>query len=82
MYYMYILWSEKSNKYYIGSTKDVAVRLAQQNAGKSASTRNYLPWKLVYTESFNTIGEARQREQQIKSWKNPKYMEKILNIFS
>ncbi|MHB8105018.1 MAG: GIY-YIG nuclease family protein [Dehalococcoidales bacterium] len=80
MFYMYILQSEISNRYYIGSTKDIAVRLAQHNAGRSKSTRNYRPWKLVYTETFITINKARQRELQIKSWKNPAYMQKTLKL--
>jgi putative endonuclease len=82
MYYVYILRSELHNRYYIGSTKDAAIRLAQHNAGKSISTRKNRPWKIIYTEPFETLNKARQREQQIKSWKNPGYMEKTLTINS
>ena len=82
MFYVYILRSELSNQYYIGSTKDVTIRLAQHNAGKSIWTKNHRPWKVIYTEAFETLNKARQREQQIKSWKNPSYMEKTLGIHS
>jgi hypothetical protein len=34
----------------------------------------------VYSEPYNTLAEARRRELQIKSWKNPKYMRSALNI--
>ena len=71
MFFMYILQSELTGQYYIGSTKDVLVRLAQHNAGKTASTKGHRPWKLVYTESYETLPEARQRERQVKAWKNP-----------
>ncbi|MDP2918981.1 MAG: GIY-YIG nuclease family protein, partial [Dehalococcoidia bacterium] len=33
MFYVYILQSEKSGRYYIGSTGDIPTRLAQHNAG-------------------------------------------------
>ncbi len=80
MYYMYILQSEQTSRYYIGSSYDVAVRLAEHNAGKTLSTKSKIPWKLIYTESYSSRQEARQRERQIKSWKNPSYMLKTLGL--
>ena len=80
MLYTYVLRSESSNRYYIGSTKDIARRIAQHNSGKNRSTKSYRPWKLVYSESFQTLAEARQRELEIKSWKSRKYMEEALRI--
>ena len=80
MFYTYVLLSELNNRYYIGSTKDISRRVAQHNDGKSRSTKSYRPWKLVYSESFQTLAEARQREREIKSWKSHEYMEKALRI--
>jgi len=80
MFYTYVLLGESSNRYYIGSTKDISRRLAQHNGGKSTSTKSYRPWKLVYSESFQTLAEARQREREIKSWKSHEYMKKTLGI--
>jgi putative endonuclease len=80
MFFLYILRSESTGKYYIGATKNVSIRLAQHNAGGTSSTKRYRPWKLVHTEAFDTLREARQREKQIKSWKNPAYMVKTLGI--
>jgi len=82
MFSLYILQSEQTGQYYIGSTKHISTRLAEHNAGKNASTRRYRPWKLIYTETYETLSEARQREKQIKSWKNPAYMIKTLSISS
>ena len=80
MFYVYVLRSEPDGRYYVGSTKDVNLRLAQHNSGMTLSTRKGRPWKLVLSETFGTLGEARRREQQIKSWKNPDYMVKALKL--
>jgi putative endonuclease len=80
MYSVYILRSELNERYYIGSTKDIKTRLSRHNAGHTPSTKAYRPWKLVYSESFSNLRDARKREQEIKSWKNPKYMAKILRF--
>ena len=80
LHFVYVLHSEKSRRYYIGSSKDVEQRLAQHNSGMMRSTRPHRPWLLMYTESHETLVEARRRESQIKSWKNPSYMERTLGL--
>jgi len=80
MGYLYILQSESTGRYYIGSTIDVAIRLFRHNAGHHISTKAFRPWKLVYTESFDTLVEARRGERQIKAWKNTGYLVKILGL--
>jgi putative endonuclease len=80
MFFVYILFSEQSKCYYIGSTKDLTLRLARHNAGHTPSTKAFRPWKLVYSESFFYLSDARKREQTIKNWKNTNYMVKKLGI--
>jgi putative endonuclease len=80
MFYTYVLHSELNGRFYIGSTKDLTARLSQHNSGKTPSTRAYRPWKLVYSEPFPSSVAARQREKQIKGWKNRDYLVKSLNI--
>ena len=80
MYFVYVLYSEKVRRYYIGSSKDVEQRLAQHNSGMMRPTRPLRPWQLVYTEAHETLVEARRRELQIKSWKSPVYMERVLGL--
>ena len=65
-YTVYILQSEATFRYYVGHTDDVPKRLIQHNSGVNKSTRNGVPWKLIYTEVFNTRSEAMKRELQIK----------------
>ena len=42
-------------------------RLKRHNRGKVRSTKAYIPWKVVYTEEFQTKSEAYQREMFFKS---------------
>jgi len=78
VFFVCILQSERTGRYYIGSTEDVARRLSEPNAGKTKSTRAFAPWKLVHVESFPTRSEAVQREQQIKRMKSRSWIERVV----
>jgi Predicted endonuclease containing a URI domain len=67
MHYLYILLSEAKNKTYTGVADDVNKRLAEHNSGKVKSSRPYCPYKIIHTESFETLKEARQKERFYKS---------------
>jgi putative endonuclease len=82
MFYVYILKSLSTGRFYIGSTEDTVNRLTEHNSGEVKATRSYRPWTIVYTETFSTRSEAYRRERQIKAWKNPDYMRKRLGINS
>ena len=78
MYYIYIIKSAKSGKYYVGCTDNVNRRIKEHNKGQSKYTRNKGPWMLEYTEEYITLSEARKRELTIKSWKKRKSIEKLI----
>lgn len=80
MYFVYILQSQKSSRYYIGSTQDLNERLFMHNAGKVPSTRNKGPWFLSYSEQLETRSQARKRELQIKSYKGGEAFKKLIKI--
>jgi putative endonuclease len=63
---VYILQSETSKRFYIGSTDDLLRRLSEHGRGHSLATRGPGPWKLVYKEEFHQLLEARRRELRIK----------------
>ncbi len=68
MYYVYLLVSEKGERY-IGYTKDLRRRLEEHNAGLNRSTRGR-KWELVYYEAYREERLARRRERRLKvSWK-------------
>ena len=64
--YVYIL-SCSDRSLYTGWTNNLEKRLRAHNEGKGAKyTRNRLPVKLVYHETFASRKEAMKREYQIK----------------
>ena len=74
MFYTYIIQSETTGKYYIGSTQDLEARINTHNDPLSpaykSTKRMKGPWKLVYSEKYSTRSEAIIREREIKSWKS------------
>ncbi|MEW5745232.1 MAG: GIY-YIG nuclease family protein [Nitrospirota bacterium] len=68
-YVVYILKSDATGTSYVGQTSDLEKRLGEHNNGKSLSTRNQRPWRLVYKEVYQTRAEAVRREKHFKSVK-------------
>ncbi|MBZ9728576.1 GIY-YIG nuclease family protein [Salegentibacter sp. JZCK2] len=77
-FYVYILFSEMLDKYYIGSTKDIATRLEKHRQSKKGFTAKARDWIVVYSENFESRQEAIKRERQIKKWKSRKMIEKLI----
>ena len=69
MFTVYILLSQKDNKRYIGFTHDLQRRIREHNSGKVTSTKYRRPFKLIFSESFQTKSEAIKREREIKNKK-------------
>jgi len=78
MYYVYVLKSIKDGRYYIGATANIVDRLRRHNAGETKSTKPYLPYKVIYTESFSNLSNARKRETEIKKHKSRKYIDNLI----
>jgi putative endonuclease len=77
-YFLYIIWSEKLKKYYIGSSANPEKRLSEHNSGKAIFTRKGVPWKMVLTELCSSKKEAQERERYIKRMKSRKYIEDLI----
>ncbi len=77
-YYLYIIYSEILNRYYIGYTQDLEKRLLQHNNGDSKYTSKANDWKLKYQEPFETRSLCMKREKQIKNKKSRKYIEWLI----
>lgn len=67
MSYVYILWSSKDKKFYIGSTTDLKRRYIEHNKGLVPSTSHRIPLRLLYYEAYLGEKDARLREKQLKS---------------
>ena len=78
MPFMYILFSEKLNKYYIGACTELKRRMYEHNIGHSKFTSTGIPWQLKYKEEFVTLIEAKKRELIIKKMKSKKYIESLI----
>lgn len=79
MFFVYIIQSEISKKYYIGCTDNLDRRLKEHNSGYSKYTKTEKNWILKYKEEFETLAQAHQRERQIKSWKKRSAIEKLIS---
>jgi len=66
MFYTYIIYSEKVNRHYVGSSKDVDERLRRHNNDHSKSTKGKGPWILIATFLCETRSEAMALETKIK----------------
>lgn len=64
---VYILLSLKDYRTYVGSTSDFIRRFKQHNSGQVKSTKYRIPFKVLFTEDFDTLVEARKRELWWKS---------------
>ncbi len=68
MFTVYVLYSEKFDKIYIGYTSDLEQRFLSHNKlSKKGYTVKFRPWKIVYTEQFEDKKEAMRREKALKS---------------
>ncbi|MGB3456691.1 MAG: GIY-YIG nuclease family protein [Litorimonas sp.] len=68
--YVYILASYKNGTLYIGITNNLHERLREHKENKHprSFTSQYSVHRLVYFETFDTIGEAIDREKRLKKW--------------
>jgi putative endonuclease len=68
--YVYILASRRNGTLYIGVTSDLARRIEQHKSDTVRGfTQRYGVHRLVYYEEHDKIGDAIEREKQLKFWK-------------
>jgi putative endonuclease len=79
MHYVYILQSEKVEKYYVGQTPDLELRLKFHNElSESSFTPRYRPWKLLLAIPVNNGSEAVFVEGYIKGRKSKHYIRRLM----
>ena len=79
MPFVYILQSEKTHKYYIGSTNDLKRRLTEHNSGQTQSLLHQRPLLIVFQKGYERIEDARSVEQKLKKFKSRSIIQKILS---
>lgn len=78
-YYVYVLFSVRDKKLYIGFTRNVFKRLAQHNEGKTKSTACRRPLQLIYYEAHLLKKDALRRESYFKTTSGKRSLRIMLN---
>jgi putative endonuclease len=76
---IYLLLSLKDKRTYLGSTDNFDRRFKQHQEGRCKSTKNRRPLRLIYSEEFKELVEARQREKYLKSRKGRRELKEIFS---
>jgi len=76
--YIYLLESKKYNKFYLGSTDNLARRIEYHNNGYSKATKNFIPWNCILIIKIGTLKEARRAEYYIKKQKEKLVIKNII----
>ncbi|MEI6144047.1 MAG: GIY-YIG nuclease family protein [Candidatus Berkelbacteria bacterium] len=79
-YFVYML-ENKNGRHYIGITTDLARRLSEHNNDGAKSTRPFGPWKMIYSEHFDSRSEACKREWYLKNFPGRKEKLEIIKKF-
>ncbi|MEL7190896.1 MAG: GIY-YIG nuclease family protein [Bacteroidota bacterium] len=84
-YYIYILYSPGSDKYYVGQTHNVEERLKDHNEGQRPNqhkkyTYKHRPWQLCLSFSVGSSrSDALKIERYIKSKKSRKFIKDLIS---
>ena len=76
-YCVYILYSERFDKYYVGQTNSLGQRLVRHNEFELAGTytAKYRPWVLkAWADVGGSRGDAMKLEKRLKSLKSKKML--------
>ncbi len=81
MYYVSILQSEKTGRYYIGQARSLKDRLKRHNHMLVPSTKHGVPWTMVFHETHETRADAMSREREIKKFKGGIFFKKLIGLW-
>jgi putative endonuclease len=77
-YCVYILYSLKDQKLYIGYTTDIKRRFAEHQSGNSKSTAPRRPFRLLFCEFYLSKEDAMRREKYFKTTAGKKTIKLML----
>lgn len=81
VWHVYILYSGRDGKLYVGCTTNLIKRLKSHNAGKVLSTKNRRPLTLIHKETFENKANAFNRERFLKSLWSGRFKKKVLKQY-
>ena len=79
MFYFYILYSNTTDKFYIGHTPELQERLRKHNSNHKGFTGNVNDWEIVYFENYSTKELAYRREREVKKWKSKVRIKELIS---
>ena len=66
MWFVYILKSKIKDRYYIGCSNNLERRLREHNKGDTLSIKAFIPYEIIYKETYANQVDAYIREKDIK----------------
>src|SRR5438067_1097623 len=78
MFTVYIIYSNRINRYYVGYSADIQKRLAEHNTSISDFTAKTNDWQLKYTEIFSIRQPVINIKSEINNKKSRKYIEWLI----
>jgi len=80
MYFVYIIFSEKLNRFYTGTTNDLDKRIEEHNSAfyPNSFTSKGIPWQLKVCFSFENNLHAYFAERFVKRMKSKVFIRKII----
>ena len=79
MAFVYILFSETLDRYYIGHTEmSPNDRLRKHLTDHDGFTAKAKDWKIVFSKAFDSKSDAYAQERKIKKWKSRALIEKLI----
>ncbi|MFV7234487.1 GIY-YIG nuclease family protein [Flavobacterium sp. ZB4R12] len=80
MYFIYIIYSKKLDRYYVETTDDVEKRLGEHNSGfySEVFTVKGAPWELNLSFECESSGKAYGLEKFLKRMKSRIFLEKVI----
>jgi putative endonuclease len=77
-YQVYILYSKKLNRFYVGQTLNLKNRIIEHNSGESPYTSTGIPWSLIWATKKDTFRAAEVLEDKIKNLSSTRKIKFIL----
>jgi putative endonuclease len=78
MFFVYVLYSEALNRYYVGQSANLVKRMTEHLAGLARFTCAAKDWELVFVQCVSDRRDAVLLERRIKKAKSRKTIERFV----
>ena len=78
MYVVYVLYSARYDRIYVGYTSHLIERIRSHNLYGKDWTKGYRPWIVIHVEVFDSKSQAMNRERQLKGGKGRHFIREIV----